>query len=80
MPQRKRKSLKYNLLGICLEEAEALLEHDEKTYIVKRCLSYKPYKTADSCRVLRVREKNDIYELTVGEFITNVKDVSEPVL
>ncbi|MEG2882347.1 MAG: hypothetical protein RR873_05405, partial [Christensenella sp.] len=59
---------------------EVLLKHDEKTYIVKRCLSYKPYKTADSCRVLRVREKNDIYELTVGEFITNVKDVSEPVL
>lgn len=73
LPQRKKKSLKSELLGLSLEEAEKQLLQEGDEYVVKHYVSYRPYEYPDSCRVLRVKKVDGMYELLVGEFITNVK-------
>lgn len=65
--------MRYDLLGLSLEEAEALLKREGQKYVVKRYVSYKPYENSDSRRVLRIREEDGVYELLAGEFITNVQ-------
>jgi len=65
--------LRSDLLGLSLEEAETLLKQEGRRYMIKRCVSYKPYECPDSLRVLRVREEDGVYELLTGEFITNAK-------
>lgn len=73
LQQRKKKSLRSDLLGLDLREAEEILALEGKAYTVVRYVSYKPYQGTDSVRVLRVRERDGDYELLTGEFITNVK-------
>ncbi len=68
--QRKRKSLRSDLLGLRLEEAENRLCKEGQNWAARRYVSYKPYETPDSFRVLRVKEKDDGFELLIGEFIT----------
>lgn len=65
--------MRYDLLGLNLEEAEALLKQEGQKYVIKRYVSYKPYENPDSRRVLRIREEAGVYELLAGEFITNVQ-------
>lgn len=65
--------MKYDFLGVELKEAERILKRDKQPYSIVRYVSYRPYTDADSTRVLRMRFRNGIYELVVGEFITNVR-------
>ena len=65
--------MKYDFLGVELKEAERILKRDKQPYSIVGYVSYRPYTDADSIRVLRMRFRNGIYELVVGEFITNVR-------
>lgn len=65
--------MRYDLLGLNLRDAEEILAREGKKYTVVCYVSYKPYRDADSVRVLRVREQDGTYELLTGEFITNIK-------
>lgn len=65
--------MRYDLLGLSIEEAENRLRDEGQNWVVRRYVSYKPYETPDSFRVLRVREKDNGCELLVGGFITKVE-------
>ena len=65
--------MRSDLLGRELQQAEEILAREGKQYTVVRYVSYKPYRDADSARVLRVREEDGKYELLPGDFITSVK-------
>ena len=65
------------LLGLPLNQAVSMLEKEGIPYRIVCYRSPKPYMNTDSTRVLRVKKHEDGYELTVGEFKTEVDEESQ---